>query len=124
MSLHQHFHTCMDWILGRATIQSHCGVALGSIKVTDLDFADDVILSGSLESLVVAFDAFSNDAKPLGLEFSWTKIQDLVQSVCACSKDIKVTESFTYLRLSDQEVSQILPAGICAEGPSYVSSRP
>ena len=38
------FNTCMDWILGRATVQSHCGATLGNIKVTDLDFADDVAI--------------------------------------------------------------------------------
>ncbi|XP_069973561.1 uncharacterized protein [Penaeus vannamei] len=30
------FNACMDWILGRATIQSHCGATLGNIK----DFGD------------------------------------------------------------------------------------
>ena len=117
------FNTCMDWILGRATVQSHCGATLGNIKVTDLDFADDVaILSESLETLVAALDAFSNEAKPLGLEVSWTKTKvqefgDLlgepVQSVRACGEDIEVTESFTYLGsvvhnsgLSDHEVSR------------------
>ncbi|XP_069994147.1 uncharacterized protein [Penaeus vannamei] len=54
------FNTCMDWIMGRATIQSHCGATLGNIKVADLDIADDVaILSEFLESLVVALDAFT-----------------------------------------------------------------
>ena len=66
----------MDWILSRATVQNHSGATLGNIKVTDLDFADDVaILSESLESLVVALDAFSNEANTLGLEVSWTKIK-------------------------------------------------
>ena len=117
------FNTCMDWIMGRATSQSQCGATLGNIKVSDLDFADDVaILSESLESLVAALDAFSNEAKPLGLEVSWTKtkIQDFggllgepVQSIHACGEDVEVTESFTYLGsvvhisgLSDQEVSR------------------
>ncbi|XP_070000240.1 uncharacterized protein [Penaeus vannamei] len=59
------FNTCMDWILGRATVQSHWGYSLGNIKVSDLDFADVSILFGSLEILVVALDAFSNDEKPL-----------------------------------------------------------
>ncbi|XP_069994134.1 uncharacterized protein [Penaeus vannamei] len=70
--------TCMDWILGRATVQSHCGAILGNIKVTDLDFVDDVaILSESLETLVVALDAFSNQAKSLDLEvWTKTKVQD------------------------------------------------
>ena len=131
----------MDWILGRATVQSHCGTTLGNIKVTDLDFADVAILSESLETLVVALDAFSNEAKPLGLDFG-DLLGEPVQSVCACGKDIEVTESFTYLGsavhnsgLSDQEVSRRIglaagvmnslstrvfgDAGTCAEGPSY-----
>ncbi|XP_069982357.1 uncharacterized protein [Penaeus vannamei] len=46
-----------------------CGATLGNIKVTDLDLVDYIaILSESLESLVAALDAFSNEAKPLGLE--------------------------------------------------------
>ena len=76
----------------------------------------------SLESLVMALDAFSNEAKPLGLEVSWTKtkIQDFgdllgepVQLVHASGEGIEITESFTYLGsvvhnsgLSDQEVSR------------------
>ena len=71
---------------------------------------------------MAALDAFSNEAKPLGLEVSWTKTKvqefgDLlgepVQSVRACGEDIEVTESFTYLGsvvhnsgLSDHEVSR------------------
>ncbi|XP_069981083.1 uncharacterized protein [Penaeus vannamei] len=117
------FNTCVDWIMGRTTSQSRCGATLGNIKVTDLDFADDVtILSESLEPLVVALDAFSNEAKPLGLQVSWTKtkIQDFGgllrepdQSIRACGEDTEATESFTYLgsavhisELSDQEVSR------------------
>ncbi|XP_069992369.1 uncharacterized protein [Penaeus vannamei] len=60
-------------------ITLHCGATLGNIKVTDFDFADDVaILCESLEFLVVALDAFSDEPKSLGLEVSWTKtkIQD------------------------------------------------
>ncbi|XP_069977695.1 uncharacterized protein [Penaeus vannamei] len=93
----------MDWILGRATIQSHCGATLGNIKVTDLDFADDVaILSESSETLVVVLDAYSNEAKPLGLEVSWTKTKgqdfgDLIGEPVQSVHDIEGTESFTYL---------------------------
>lgn len=48
--------------------------SLGNIKVTDLDFIDDVaIQSESLESLLAALNAFSNEAKLLGPEVSWTK---------------------------------------------------
>ncbi|XP_069993549.1 uncharacterized protein [Penaeus vannamei] len=61
----------VKWLLGRATVQSLCGATQGNIKVTDHDFADDVaILSESLETLVVALEAFSYEAKPLGLEVS------------------------------------------------------
>ena len=63
------FNTCIDWILARATVQSQCGATLGNIKVTDLDFANDILIL-SLETLVVALDAFNNEAKPLGLEVS------------------------------------------------------
>lgn len=49
------------------------------VSFKDLDFIDDVvILSESLETLVVALDALSNEKKPLGLQVSWTntKIHD------------------------------------------------
>ncbi len=43
------FSTCMDWVLGRAVDQSHCGASVGNTRVTDLVFADDaVILAESL----------------------------------------------------------------------------
>ncbi|XP_069992020.1 uncharacterized protein [Penaeus vannamei] len=105
-SLHQHLSVLAgDWILGRATVPSHCGATLVNIKVTDLDFADDIaILSESLVTLVVALDALSNEAKSLGLEVSWTKTKILdfgdllgepVRSACAYGEEIEVKESFT-----------------------------
>ncbi|XP_069976561.1 uncharacterized protein [Penaeus vannamei] len=66
---------------------------------------DVVILSESLETLM-ASDAFSNEAKLLGLKGSWTmtKIKDFgglsgkpVQSIHARSEDVEVkSHSFTY----------------------------
>lgn len=38
-----HSGSNMDWIMGGATIKSQCGATLGNVKVTDLDFADDVL---------------------------------------------------------------------------------
>lgn len=29
-----HFNTYMDWTIGKATIESQCGVVLGNLKVT------------------------------------------------------------------------------------------
>lgn len=51
--------------MGRATIQSHYGTTLGSIKYTNLDSTDDIaILSASRESSVSTVDAFTNDQDP------------------------------------------------------------
>ncbi len=76
-------------------------------KVTDLVFADDaVLLAESLDVLVMALEALHEEAKPLGLEVSWTKTKvqtfggllgNTVQSVHACGEEIEVLESFTYL---------------------------
>ncbi|XP_069975516.1 uncharacterized protein [Penaeus vannamei] len=117
---------------GTKSAVNHCGATLGNNKVTDLefDFADYITISESLEPLIAALDAFSNEAKPLGLQVSWTKtkIQNFggllgepVQSIHACSKDEEVTESFTYLGsavhvsgLLDQDVSRWIDLGAAA----------
>merc|ERR1712035_25095 len=101
------FNTCMDWVLGRDTDQSHCGASVCNTMVTDLVFADDaVILAESLEVLVIALEVLHEEAKPLGLKVSWpkTKVQvfgglldETVQSGHACGEDIDISETFTYL---------------------------
>ncbi len=35
------FNTCMDWVVGEVTGQSHCGASVGNTKVSDLVFADE-----------------------------------------------------------------------------------
>ncbi|KAG0725162.1 DNA replication licensing factor MCM4 [Chionoecetes opilio] len=58
--------------------QSDCGASVGNTKITDLVFADDVVIfAESLEVLVMALEALHEEAKPLGLEVSWlkTKVQ-------------------------------------------------
>lgn len=47
---------------------------MDNIKVRDLGSADVAILSEFLESLVATLDTFGNEAKPQGLQVSWTKI--------------------------------------------------
>ena len=43
--LPQHsFNTCMDHLLGRMSEKSGCGVSFGSVRITDLDFADDAVI--------------------------------------------------------------------------------
>ncbi|KAG0716601.1 LINE-1 reverse transcriptase [Chionoecetes opilio] len=101
------FNACMDWVLDKVVDQSDCGASVGNTKITDLVFADDVVIfAESLEVLVMALEALHEEAKPLGLEVSWlkTKVQvfgdlldEAVQSVHACDEDIEILESFTYL---------------------------
>ncbi len=142
------FNTCMDWVLGKVADQSHCGASVGNTTVGDLVFADDaVILAELLEVLVMALEILHEEAKPLGLEVSWTKtkvqefgglLDDTVQSVHACGEDIEVLESFTYLGSlvhnngrSDQEVIRRIGlaygvycvVGTYAGGQSSASSR-
>ena len=38
------FSTCMDWILGRMSERSSCDASFGSVKISDLDFADDAVI--------------------------------------------------------------------------------
>ncbi len=54
----------------------------------------------------MALEVLHEDAKPLGLEVSWTKtkvqafggiLDDTFQSAHGCGEDIQVLESFTYL---------------------------
>ena len=101
------FNTCMDWVLGRVVEQSHCGASVGNTKITDLVFADDTaIFAESLEVLVMALKALYEEVKPLRLKVSSakTKVQvfggildETVQSVHACDKDIKILKNFTHI---------------------------
>ena len=72
------FNTCMNWILGRAVEQSHCGASVGNTEITDLVFADDaIIFAESLEVLVMVLKALHEEMKPVGLKVFWpkTKVQ-------------------------------------------------
>ncbi|KAG0714867.1 Retrovirus-related Pol polyprotein from type-1 retrotransposable element R2 [Chionoecetes opilio] len=81
------FNACMDWVLDKVVDQSDCGASVGNTKITDLVFADDaVIFAESLEVLVMALEALHEEAKPLGLEFSWLKTK--VQSAQEWEADV------------------------------------
>ncbi|XP_069978552.1 uncharacterized protein [Penaeus vannamei] len=81
-----HFNSCMDWILGRANVQSIHERSqtilrqnLRKLSETFRGYGPLTLLMMllfylSLETLVLALDAFSNEAKPLGLEVSWTLV--------------------------------------------------
>ena len=51
-----------------------CGISLGEATITDLDFADDIVIfAETLEALVAALDTLSIESMPLGLKVSWIK---------------------------------------------------
>ena len=53
-----HFHTCMDWILGRMLEGSSCGASFRKVKISELDFSDDaVIFAETLDILKWALKA-------------------------------------------------------------------
>lgn len=62
--------------MGKGVDQSHCGVSVGNSRVHDLTFVEDVvILAASLDFLVLGFEALHEEAQPLRLQASWTKIK-------------------------------------------------
>ena len=97
----------MDHVLGRMLEKSGCGVSFGSVRINDLDFADDaVIFVKTTEILAGALDSMSGEAVPLGLRVSWikTKVQAFgdipdtsIESLSVNGENVEVTETFTYL---------------------------
>ena len=68
------FNTCMDWVLGRAVEQSHCGASIHNTEITDLVFAEDAaIFAMSLELLLMVLEALHEEMKLLRLRVSWAK---------------------------------------------------
>ena len=72
------FSACVDWIIGQVVRRTSCGVSFGDVRITDLDYADNVvILAETKETLPEALETLSEESEPLGLRVSWikTKIQ-------------------------------------------------
>ena len=93
--------------------RSSCGALFRNVKISDLDFADDVIFATTLDILSGALEVLNKESELLGLRVSWvkTKIQvfndildSAILSVPVCGEDVEVTERFTYLG-SDIHVS-------------------
>ena len=71
-----HVLECMNHVLERMSEKSGYGVSFGTVRITDLDFADDaVILAETAEVLAGALDSLSKEAEPLGLRVSLIKIK-------------------------------------------------
>ena len=92
---------------GQSCGLNHYGAPVGNTKITDLVFADNaVVFTKSLEVLMMDLEALHEEAKPLGLQVSWSKtniqvfgglLGEMVQSIHACGEDIDILDSFTYL---------------------------
>jgi len=75
------FNTAIDYVMDRTVTQSSCGANYGRVRITDLDYADDVaLLAELLETLSIALQHMDAATKPLGLMISWQKTK--VQSLC------------------------------------------
>ena len=98
-----------QYMYGLGTEQSCGSKSLWSIcwQHLDLVFAEDAVtFAESLEVLVMALEALHKETKSLGLQISWlkTKVQvfgglldETVQSIHVCGKNIDILDSFTYL---------------------------
>ena len=101
------FTPSMDWILSRTVNRSNCGAGIGDVQITDLDFADDcVFLAEVMDILSSALSVMAEEARPLGLEISWTKtkVQCLSDFLCdmpaalpVVDEKISLVDSFLYL---------------------------
>ena len=61
----------MDHVLRRMSEKSGCGVSIGTVRITDIDFADDaVIFAQTTDIHARALDMLSEEAEPLGLRVS------------------------------------------------------
>ena len=84
----------MELILGRMSERSSCGASFGNVKISDLGYADDVVIFVETQDILLgALEVLNEESEPLGLRVSWvkTKIQAFndilgaaVLSVCAC----------------------------------------
>ena len=61
----------MDHVLGRMSERAESGVSFGTVRITDLDFADDAgIFAGTTEILADAFETLNEEAT-LKLRVAW-----------------------------------------------------
>ena len=95
--------------------RSSCGASFGDVKISDLDFADDAVISAeTLDIILGALEVVLNEeSEPLVLWVSCVKnkiqafsdiLDAAILSVPICGEDVEVTERFTYLG-SDIHVS-------------------
>ena len=75
----------MDWILGRMSERSSCGVLFGNIKISDHDFADDAIFfAETLDILLGTLEVLNEESEPLGLLRSRLSMTSWMLLSCLC----------------------------------------
>ena len=90
------FSTCAECILGSKLEKSSCRASFWSVKISDLDFADDsVIFAETLDILVGALKALNDESelKVLWISRVKTKIQafnDILDAVILSLKKKKI----------------------------------
>ena len=60
----------MDHVLETMSEKSGFGLSFGSVRITDLDFADDAVVFAQTEVPAWALEALSEEVEPLGLRVS------------------------------------------------------
>ena len=68
------FNACMDCVMGGVVAAGPCGASIGTSMITDLDFADDVVIfAETLELLVGALELFSGECTPRAYKYSGSR---------------------------------------------------
>ena len=64
------FSACMGWILGRILERSSCGASFGNVKISDLDFSDDVIIFAETRDILLrALEVLNEESESLDYGF-------------------------------------------------------
>jgi hypothetical protein len=65
-------HRTIDWILDH--IVQNSGVSIGNMRLTDMDYVDDVALvDGQTDNLRTALERLETEAASLGLHVPWQR---------------------------------------------------
>ena len=60
------FSTYMDWIVGWMSERLSCGTYFGNVKISNLDFADDVFIFAEILDIIFgALEVLNEDLEPL-----------------------------------------------------------
>ena len=100
------FDTVMDHVLGWMSEMSDCGVSFQTVRITDLEFADDAVIFLEItDVLPEALKSLSEGAKPLGLRVSCIKVQEFgdildvtTYGFNSCEwEDVEIPQMFTFI---------------------------